>query len=131
MRLLLVLVPVAAVLSGCAGLGSFGSSPEANTTYIRSDGQPVAKEQIDADLSSCSSTFSSGDKTFNCMVAKGYFLVSVKDAATKQAQFAQIAEDKRKQEEARLAEERKKQEALDRAARRQAKKKPKPRAIQQ
>jgi hypothetical protein len=120
----LVLVTIA--LAGCSGLGSFGSSPDSDTTYIRSNGQPVAKEQIDADLSSCSSTFSSSAETLSCMVAKGYFLVSVKDAATKQAQFAQIAEDKRKQEEARLAEERKKQEALERAARRQAKKKPNP-----
>jgi hypothetical protein len=127
---IVVLVLVALALAGCAGFGS-SSSSVGDTTYIRADGRPVAKEQVDADVSSCSSAFSSGDKTYNCMLTKGYFLVSVQDAATKQAQFAQIAEDKRKQQEARIAEEKRKQEALERAARKQAKKKPKPPAAQQ
>ena len=117
----IVLLVVAAALAGCTGLGL---STSAEMTYIRADGQPVAQEQLDADLSGCSSLFDS-TKTNNCMMAKGYFQVEVKDAAAKQAQFAQIAEDKRRQEEARILAERKKQEALDRAARKKAKKKPK------
>jgi hypothetical protein len=117
----IVLVVTAAALAGCAGLGS--SSTPAETTYIRSDGQPVSKEQVDADQASCGS---SSDKAYRCMVGKGYFLVAVQDAAAKQAQFAQIAEDNKKREEARIAEELRKQEELARAARRQAQKKKKP-----
>ena len=116
---LMVLVVVAAALAGCSGLG-LGSSLPSGTTYIRADGQPVAKEQLDADQSSCGS---SGEQSYRCMLAKGYFLVSEQDAATKQAQLAQIAQANREREEARIAEEKKKQEALDRAARKKAKKK--------
>jgi len=58
------------------------------------------------------------------MVAKGYFLVAIEDAETKQAQFAQIAEENRKREQARIEAELKKQKELERAARRQKKKKP-------
>jgi len=119
----IVLLVAAATLAGCAGLGS---SAPADTTYIRANGQPVAKEQVDADLSSCSPTFFSSDKAYDCMLTKGYFLVPVQDAAVKQAQFAQITEEKRKQEEARAAEEIKKQEALERAARKRGKKKKTP-----
>jgi hypothetical protein len=115
-----VLLVAAVALAGCGGLGS---STPTGTTYIRADGQPVSKEQIDADQSSCSS---SSEKSYQCMLTKGYFLVAERDAATKQAQFAQITEDRRRREEARIVEERKKQEALDRAARRQTKKKVNP-----
>ena len=116
----IVFVVAAAALGGCA---SIGSSTPSGTTFIRADGQSVSKEQLDADQSSCSST--AGEKSYQCMLAKGYFLVAVRDADTKQAQFAQISEDRRKREEARIAEEARKQEALNRAARRQAKKKTK------
>jgi hypothetical protein len=121
----IVLVVATAALAGCAGVGS--STPQ-DTTYIRSDGRPVSKEQLDLDQSSCASV---SDKAYRCMVSKGYFLVSVQDAAAKQTQFAQIAEENRRREEARIAEERRKQEEIDRAARRQAKKKkpPQPRTV--
>jgi hypothetical protein len=112
------LVVAAFALAGCAGVES---SP--TTTYIRADGQPVVQEQLEADKSSCSP---SGAKSYDCMIGKGYFLVSVQDAEIKQAQLAQAAAEKKKQEEARIAEELKRQQALERAARRQAKKKKKP-----
>jgi hypothetical protein len=115
-----VLLVTAVALAGCAGIGP---STPSGTTFIRADGQSVSKEQVDADQSSCSS--SASEKSYQCMLAKGYFLVAVRDADTKQAQFAQITEDRRKREEARIAEEARKQEALNRAARRQAKKKTK------
>jgi hypothetical protein len=124
----IVLGAAAIALGGCAGLGL---SSGTETTYIRADGQPVAQEQVDADLSSCSSTFASGDKAYNCMLTKGYFLVEVKDAAAKQAQFTQIQAEKRRQEEARIAEEIRKQKELERAAQRLKKKKPKPPALRQ
>jgi len=127
MRTTVVLAVTAVVLAGCAGLGM---STSADMTFIRADGQSVAQEQLNADLSGCSSVFDSA-KTNNCMVSKGYFQVAVKDAAAKQAEFAQIAEDKRKQEEARIAAERKKQEELERAARRKKAKTKKPPAPRQ
>jgi hypothetical protein len=113
------LVVATAALAGCAGMNS--SSPQ--TTYIRADGQPVSKEQLDASQSACSK--SSDEKAYRCMVAKGYFLVGVKDADVKQAQFAQIAEESRKREEARIAEQARQQEELALAERRKARKKKK------
>jgi hypothetical protein len=120
----IILIVGAIALSGCSGLGS--SFSQTDMTYIRADGRPVEQVQIDADLSSCSANVFSGEKTFNCMLAKGYFQVAVADAPAKQAQFAQIAEEKRKQEEARIAEEKRKQEALERAARKKKQKQKKP-----
>jgi hypothetical protein len=110
-----LLVVAAAALAGCAGVGS---STSEDMVYIRSNGQPVSQEQLEADQSSCTSLTESKDR---CMVAKGYFLASKEDATAKQAQLAQIAEDNRKKEEARIAAEKKKQAALARAARKQPK----------
>jgi outer membrane PBP1 activator LpoA protein len=114
----LVLVVAAAALAGCAGMNSSSS----RTTYIRADGQPVSQEQLDASQSDCKS---SDEKAYRCMVAKGYFLVDVKDADVKQAQFAQIADESRKREEARVAELARQQEELAAAERRKARKKKK------
>jgi hypothetical protein len=115
----IVLGVAAIALAGCAGLGSLSVE---DTTYIRTDGQVIEQTQIDADLSTCPSGFFSRDRTSECMVAKGYFLVAVNVAEAKRAQFAQITEEKRRQEQARILAERKKQEELERAARRKGKK---------
>ena len=116
----IVMVIAAATLAGCAGLNS-SSSPK--TTYIRADGQPVSKEQLDASQSACSK--SSDQQAYRCMVANGYFLVDVNDAEVKRAQFAQIAEEARQREEARIAEEARQREELALAERRKARKKKK------
>jgi hypothetical protein len=115
----IVMVIAAVTLAGCAGLNSSSSK----TTYIRADGQPVSKEQLDASQSACSK--SSDQQAYRCMVANGYFLVDVNDAEVKRAQFAQIAEEARQREEARIAEQARQQEELALAERRKAKKKKK------
>jgi aconitase A len=109
----IVWVVAAAALAGCAG---FQTSSTA-TTYIRANGQPVSQAQIEADQASCATA---GESTDRCMVEKGYFAVLPEYAEAKQAQLAQIAAENKKREAAEL----RKQEALERAARRQAKKKP-------
>src|ERR1700687_3023865 len=116
MRAVGLLVLAAAGRAGCGG-GMGG----ADMTYIRANGQPISQEQLEADQASCNS---SGESKDRCMVARGYFLASTKDAEAKQAQLAQIAEDNRKQEEARIAAEKKKQAELARAARKKKKQPP-------
>lgn len=83
MRVFLIFVGLA--LAGCAP----------STQYIRSDGQSVSQQNVEADHAACAAQ---SDARL-CMVGRGYFLVPEDQAAAKSAQLAAIAEENRRQED--------------------------------
>ena len=87
MRVCLILVAIA--LGSCA----------AQNQYIRADGRYASPESVEAARAAC------GPESDNnlCMMEKGYFNVSAKEAEAKRSQLAAIAQRNEEERQARLA----------------------------
>jgi hypothetical protein len=87
MRVCLILVAIA--LGSCT----------AQNQYIRADGRYAAPESIEAARAACSPESDSN----LCMMEKGYFSVSAKEAEAKRSQLAAIVQKNEEERQAKLA----------------------------